>query len=354
MSAFLNKRNKSMREAKMKIKKIKRNYQRKYRRIHALSLVFILAITPAALRSEETGLLKKFHIELFGGYTALNPLDLNLFVDYENSIQEFSYDRYLEYLQANGQILSWTQNQTGERREIKRAFPFGVRMKYFLSKTIAISLGFKYMSSRQESELDFQYIRNELFDEEYIENLSYSPFSLSAKAYVPLAGIHVVKRFRNSLELEGYVTGGPMFVKSSLLSDWVYEWRVEGPDYGYVVVNSIGRIEQDGSGTGIAIDFGGRLSIAVIESLAFFLEGGYAYQVAKNISGSGLETRGSSNVTWNGKWSIKQETMTAAWGEIDLELPTNYWPPNSDEERARDFELDLSGFQLRLGLSLRF
>jgi hypothetical protein len=46
--------------------------------------------------------------------------------------------------------------------------------------------------------------------------------------------------------------------------------------------------------------------------------------------------------------------MTAAWGEIDLELPTNYRPLNSDEGRARDFELDLSGFQLRLGLSLRF
>jgi hypothetical protein len=145
-----------------------------------------------------------------------------------------------------------------------------------------------------------------------------------------------------------------MFVKCHYISDWAYEWRIQGPDYGYLVVSSIGRLEQNGSGTGIAFDFGGRLSYPVIKRLELFLEGGYAYQVAKNISGGGLETRGTSNVTWNGEWSIKQETMTTAWGEIDLELPTNYWPNNTEEGRVRDFELDLSGFQLRLGLSLRF
>lgn len=319
-----------------------------------LIIAYFLALTPAQLQAEEAGKLKKFQLELFGGYTALNPTDLNLLVDYENRIQEFSYDRYLEYLQANGQILSWTQNQSGERREIKRAYPFGGRLKYFLNRNIAISLGFKYMSSSQESDLDYQYIRNELFDEEYIEDVAYSPFAISAKAYMPMVGVHVVKRFRNALALEGYVAGGPMFVKSHFISDWTYEWRVEGPDYGYTVVNSIGRIEQQGSGTGIAIDFGGRLSYPVIRSLEFFLEGGYAYQVAKNLSGPGLETRGTSNVTWNGTWSVRQETMSADWGEIDLELPTNHTSLNSDEVRTRDFELNLSGFQFRLGLSLRF
>jgi len=297
---------------------------------------------------------KKFQVELYAGYTSLNPSDLNLFVDYENKIQEFSYDRYLNYLQTNRQIQSWTQNQDGERRKIKSAYPLGFRLKYFLTGTIAISLGFKYMSSKQESDLNFQYTRNELIDEQYIESLVYSPFSISAKAYMPLVGLHVVKRFRNALAIEGYITGGPMFVKCHYMSDWSYKWRIQGPDYGYLVVNSIGRLEQNGSGTGIAFDFGGRLSYPVIKSMAIFLEGGYAYQVAKNLSGSGLETQGTSNVSWNGKWSIKQETMTTAWGEIDLELPTSYWPNNTEEGRVRDFELDLSGLQLRLGLSLRF
>jgi hypothetical protein len=343
-----------MRLAKMKFKGIMMGHQRAACLSGILSLVFFLGLAPMQLQAEESSEFKKFQFELFGGYTALNPTDLNLLVEYENRIQDFSYDRYLDYLQANGQILSWTQNQSGERKEIKKAYPFGVRLKYFLNKTIAISLGFKYMSSNQESEFDYQYIRNELLNEEYIEDLAYSPFAISAKAYIPLVGLHVVKRFRNALALEGYVTGGPMFVKSHFISDWTYEWRIEGPDYGYAVVNSIGRVEQEGSGTGIAIDFGGRLSYPVVKSLELFFEGGYAYQVAKNLSGPGQETRGTSNVTWNGKWSVIQETFSADWGAIELRLPTNHTALIADEEQIRNFELDLSGFQFRLGLSLRF
>jgi len=338
----------------MKIRKTKTNPRKTACIIAILSIAVFLVINPLAAQAEETSGFKKFQIELYAGYTSLNPSDLNLFVNYENKIQDFSYDQYLNYLQANGQILSWTQNQNGERKEIKRAYPLGFRVKYFLTGTIAISLGFKYISSKQESDLDFQHTRDELIDEQYIESLAYSPFSISAKAYMPLVGLHVVKRFRNALAIEGYITGGPMFVKCHYLSDWSYKWRIQGPNDGYLVATSIGRLEQNGSGTGIAFDFGGRLSYPVIKRIELFLEGGYAYQVAKNISGEGLETRGTSNVTWKGEWSIKQETMTTAWGEIDLELPTNYWPNNTEEGQVRDFELDLSGFQFRLGLSFRF
>ncbi|MFC2163824.1 hypothetical protein ACFLT2_02360 [Acidobacteriota bacterium] len=339
----------------MKIKKRHQNSRKTACLLASLSIAMFLVMNPLAAHGEEISEFKKFQFELYAGYTSINPSDLNLFVDYENRIQEFSYDRYLNFLQANGQIQTWAMNQQeGERREIKRAYPLGFRLKYFLNKTIAISLGFKYMTSKQESDLDFQYTRDELIEEQYIESLAYSPFSISTKAYMPLVGIHIVKRFRNALELEGYITGGPMFVKCHYLSDWMYEWRIQGPDYGYIVASRIGRLEQNGSGTGIAIDFGGRLSYPIAKIMAIFLEGGYAYQVAKNPSGSGLETQGTSNVTWNGEWSIKQETMEAAWGEIDLELPTNYWPNNTAEGRSRDFKLDLSGFQFRLGLSLRF
>ncbi|MDH5744883.1 MAG: hypothetical protein OEZ52_15170, partial [Candidatus Aminicenantes bacterium] len=117
---------------------------------------------------------------------------------------------------------------------------------------------------------------------------------------------------------------------------------------------SSGILEKKGSGTGIALDVGGRLAYPLFESLRIFLEGGYAYQVTKNISGDGREIKDDSSETWDGRWSIKREEIRTPWGELVLDIPTNYWPTNSDSEKLRDFELDLSGFQLRLGLSFRF
>jgi len=320
-----------------------------------LAIILILPflmITPLKTWAEDE--YDKFQVELYGGILFLNPSDLNLFVSHDNRMQEFFYDSYLDFLVATEQIQSWTKNQGEERREIRRAIPIGGRLKYYLSETIAISLGFKYMSSAQTLDLEYQYFRDELSDERYNESIRYSPYSLSAKAYIPSLGFHILKKLNNSLVLEGFVSGGPMFAKCRYLSDWSYEWVTEGPDYRYLTYSSTGVLEEEGSGTGIAIDLGGRLSYPIISSFEIFLEASYAYQVAKSISGSGSEDRDRRIATWDGRWGIKGETVAAAWGELESEFPTSYWPENSETERIRDFELDLSGFQLRLGLSFRF
>jgi hypothetical protein len=311
----------------------------------------------ASPQSEDTDTPRsfdRFQIELYGGIIFLNPSDLNLFVSHDNRMQEFSYDSYLDYLVATDQIESWTKNQGEERKEIRRSYPIGGRLKYFLSETITLSLGLKYMSSTHTLDLDYQYFRNELSDERYNEGIRYSPYSLSAKAYIPTLGFHISKRMNNALVLEGFVTGGPMFANCRYFSDWSYEWVTEGPDYRYIVYSSTGVLEEEGSGTGIALDLGGRLSYPVIKSFEIFLEASYAYQVVKSISGSGREERTGRSATWDGRWGIKSETVAAAWGELETEFPTSYWPDNSEEAKVRDFELDLSGFQLKLGLSFRF
>lgn len=308
-------------------------------------------------RSEDTDAIRsfdRFQIELYGGIIFLNPSDLNLFVSHDNRMQEFSYDSYFDYLVDTGQIESWTKNQGEERKEIRRSYSIGGRLKYYLSETIALSVGFKYMSSSQTLDLDYQYFRNELSDERYNEAIRYSPYSLSAKAYIPTLGFHISKRMNNALVLEGFVTGGPMFANCLYLSDWSYEWVTEGPDYRYIVYSSTGVLEEEGSGIGIALDLGGRLSYPVIKSFEIFLEASYAYQVVKSISGSGREERTGRSATWDGRWGIKSETVAAAWGELETEFPTSYWPDNSEESKVKDFELDLSGFQLKLGLSFRF
>jgi hypothetical protein len=343
----------------MKIMNIKNNTYDLINRLMGLFLLLFLIMSPLAVWAENTNddeiiRPKKLQIELYGGYTTLNPSDLNLFVSYDNGIQTFSYDAYLDYLQTNSQIQSWAKIQDRERQKIKKAFPFGARLKYRLNQTIAVSLGFTYLTSRHESDIELQYTRNEFSNEQYDEELMYSPYSLSAKAYIPTIGIHIMKEIKNTLTVEGYLTGGPMFAKCYYMSDWSYEWWIQGTDYRWLTFQSSGMLEEKGSGTGIALDVGCRLAYPLFKNLGIFLEGGYSYQVAKNISGGGKEVKEDSTETWDGRWGIKSEKMTAPWGELELELPTNYWPDDTDEGKICDFELDLSGFQLRLGLSFRF
>ena len=96
---------------------------------------------------------------------------------------------------------------------------------------------------------DFRYTRNELSDEQYIENLTYSPYSLSAKAYIPMLGIHISKKIKNALVIEGFLCGGPMFVECHYQSDWSYEWRIKGNNYNWLAFNSAGVHEEKGTGT---------------------------------------------------------------------------------------------------------
>jgi len=343
----------------MKILNTKNNILDLIRLTAVLILLSLLALSPMHILADnpdngQVSSHKRFQIEFYGGYTTLNPSDLNLFVSYDNGIQTFFYDAYLDYLQTNNKIQSWTKSQDRERQKIKNAFPLGARLKYHLNYTIAVSLGIKYLTSKHESDIKLQYTRTDFYNEQYRENLVYFPYFFSTKAYVPLLGIHIMKKIKNALTLEGYLAGGPMFVECQYLSDWNYEWWIQGTNYNWLTFRSSGMLEEKGSGTGIALDVGGRLAYPLFKGLGIFLEGGYAYQVAKNISGDGREVRDDSSETWEGRWSIRREEIRTPWGDLELELPTNYWPTNSDSEKLRDFELDLSGFQLRLGLSFRF
>lgn len=297
---------------------------------------------------------KKLQVELYGGINFLDPSDLNLFVSHDNRMQNFFYDSYFNHLVAIGQIQSWSKNQGEERREIRQSYPIGGRIKYYLSESVALSVGFKYMSGQQSQDLSFQYFRHELSGERYNESITYLPFSLSAKAYVPALGLHIQKILKNALVLEGFVSGGPLFAQCLYFTEWSYEWVTEGSNYSYITYSTTGILEEKGSGTGIALDLGARLSYPIIRSLAIFAEASYAFQAVKSISGPGREERDGRSLTWDGTWSIKSETAAAPWGELETEFPTSHWPNNSEENKVKGFELDLSGFQLRLGVSLRF
>lgn len=318
-------------------------------------LFFLIALPTSLLAGMDNGSVqqnrKKFSFEFYGGFGSLDPSDLNLFVDADNSYQNFVYDSYFDYLESGNMIESWAKSSTGNRGKIKNSFPFGIRLRYEALDFLAVSIGFEYIQKKYSDNLFFQYNRDEFYDEEYIEELNYDPYGLSVEAYLPSLGIHIFKQFGEKVTAEAYVLGGVLLAECAYTSSWDYTWFIQGEGYMWLTYQSSGLLEYEGSGTGISVETGGRISLPVSRTLGFFVEGGYAHQMVSSISGSGREINGEYSETWEGDWKIKTEKLTAVWGTLDIKAPTNY---QTGGDGFEDFKLDLSGFRLRIGFSFVF
>jgi hypothetical protein len=300
---------------------------------------------------EEWWKIERFAIEWFGGIADFSASDLNALVTYDNQVQHHMYDAQLDSLQARGQIQSWDSALDGERRPLESSWTTGLRARFRLNAFFSLSFGLQYLSAGGSKDLRLRYSRLEHNTDERIEELDYSPYTLSVGAYAPLLGITVGKPLGEKIELEGYVLGGPLFARFDYVSDWDYAFSIDGPSmYGRALLFATeGRFEGEGKGTGLALDMGMRFKYMFLDRVGIFVEGGYAYQHVNNPSGSGSETRNGDPTNWEGMWTMGEETLATPWGTVELERPTNRGMNGS----ARDFELDLSGFQLRLGISFR-
>lgn len=293
----------------------------------------------------------RLSVELWGGFALLAPDDFNLMVDYDNRIQEFNYDSYLNSLQDSGAILSWTRMMEGERKKIDFSVPLGFRIKMDLGEFLAVSVNFEYYQSRRSEDLELAYTRHETFGEQYIEEIAYSPYLLSVRTFLPSVGIHFQPHIFRRVKTEAYLTAGPLIAKCKYETNWQYVWRVQGTDYGYLVHQSENSRMEEGSGTGIGLEIGVKLGLPLFRCLETFIESGYAYQRVSSLTGSGRENLGGNLSYWQGEWRIASETLIAPWGDIALDFPTNLSQAGTSQT---DFSLDLSGFRLRLGISFRF
>jgi hypothetical protein len=226
-----------------------------------------------------------------------------------------------------------------------------VRVKRRQNEFLAFSVGLQFLTAGGSNDVRAQYAREDYYGDVRIEDLTYSPYTLSAKAWAPLVGVHVGRPLGDKLRLEGFLVGGPLFADFEYVSDWSYAFSMRGPSMNGLVFETAGGLDGRGEGTGLAAEVGLRFRFAVGGRLAFFAEGGYAYQRVTSPSGPGSQVRGGERVEWEGEWAITEDTITAPWGSLDLERPTNDWPEGSTDGRRGDFALDLSGFRLTLGVS---
>ncbi len=297
---------------------------------------------------------ERFQVELFGGFSTLNPADLNLRAQHDEEFIKFNYEDRYAFEKEYGNIVSYTKDMEGKFVQIKHAMPLGFRLKYLLNQSIAISLGFEYISRNKSSDIRIQYTIVDSILGQYFEEREISPFTLSTEGYIPSIGIHYEKKITPSIGIEGFLTGGPLFANCSYFLD--YRSTPIAGETPIIELAGWGELEVKGKGTGVALNGGIRINVDMGRNFGLFLEGGYAFQVVNKLSGPGSHVYNYVTRAWEGEWGIKEIFVERAWGNIYYQLPSNYWEKESEDKyyKIRDFKLDLSGFQIKIGISYRF
>jgi hypothetical protein len=319
----------------------------------------VLLAAPAMRASQEDG--KKLQLELFGGFSTLNPKDLNGRAEYDQLYEDFYTELRYSYYRGNyGNFVTYSGQVDGEFNKIKQGLPIGLRLKYELTPALSVSLGFKYLSSRQDSQVTYQYDVRLVapdavqFYDEFILFQENSPYSISVKAYVPMVGIHYKLGQIRCLNLEGFLAAGPMFASCEFMRRR-YANSLDSYEY---LTEQDSSLEMKGSGTGLILEAGLQVNLKLVKNIYLLVEGGYAYQMAWNIEGPGsaeTTTRDSNmdgytdSAAWDGRWTMVEGYLENEWGRFPYSYPTGQ--PGTGN--APDFRLDLSGAQVRLGLSFR-
>ena len=307
---------------------------------------------------------KRFSVELYGGYAALNPADFNLLSDYSESYYHFFYgEQYAFFQRIFGTSYDLSAASEGDFNKISHAFPFGFRVKYHLTPRLSVSLGAKYMAARADSEVTDSYRVQALLPnavdmvEDFTRELTYSPHELSVEGWAPMLGLHYAFPLGPRFSVEGfasvgYWSGTLKFDRTLVIgySDYLGYWEERETRY-----------RMDGEGERFIGDFGVKLNIEVLKNMGVFLEGCYSLLTIKEPYGAGQveyiyrdqnseETYELQN-SWNGYWGMEEIYAEREWGVYRQLYPTNYWS-DSDLE-LKQFKLDLSGFQVRIGFFIR-
>ena len=297
----------------------------------------------------------RWRLEIFSGMTEMKPSDLNLRSSYDLMFSQYYGEDYFRWLKEEGAIASYGKFIDGRSSNlIDSSVPFGFRLRYSLNRWLDVSFGLSRLSTSRDASFKIIYDvlendgSNSIYTDDFIK------YNLSAGALIPSLGLHAGFHLSDSLRAEAFLTAGPMFASCSYLIDYTTETEYLG-QYGETEDLQGGFLEEKGTGVGIAASTGAKLDFFFTRKFGIFIEGGYAFRMADNISGPGSRSITSHRETWEGDWAIKEDIRDYPWGNAQFMWPSNGWENFSGTwYKKRNFELDLSGFQARLGFVFRF
>ncbi len=315
-----------------------KNFMFPYRRF-AVGLVVVLLLCSIPLAGQG-----RFQVEIYGGFSFLNPRDLNLLSKAEEQYNGLLFvERYL----------GWQGYFINDFPRITTSFPVGFRLRYQLSGKLAVSVeaeGFRRIRERSISG-SFTYTSTWSLT----EAKDYAPFRLSLQGMSVMGGVHYTFQAGRHTQLEVGAAAGWTRAEFDFRSTWTYSIELIDPDFVHISEDG-GTLEETGKGDGFAAKGMFRLNRALGRRFGFFVETSATYCRLKSFRGSGRETRLGvpGETVWDGPWGVKKEDIEVSWGSASVLVPTNYWEGWVADQRERDFVLDLSAVRLNLGLYVRF
>jgi len=331
-------------------------------------LILALAIvSPPAADAQERGYpfsFKNFSIELYGGYSNLNPGDLNGNADYEEAYLQFYYVQRFDYFHSiYGDNYTFENLRTGDERfkTINHGFPLGARIRYAISPTLSFSIGAQYLRGTQNSRsgmiVDVQDSSGSASSSPNLLTYEFenSGFGLSASAWLLQAGAHFGWDVGSKFRVEIYFVGGPMFARCRFNS----ERHSTMTDQTGFRSENVASFEMNGSATGASAELGGQIRLKTVRFLDIFLEGSFAFSEASGLRGPGSsqtiyeDSNTGQNVSsdsWNRQWSIPVSDVKTAWGRFRASQAGN---ASDFIFGSKRFVLSLSRFQLKAGIAVR-
>jgi hypothetical protein len=309
---------------------------------------------------------KKFQLDFFAAYAPINPVDLNLLVDYDEGRLKYAYeDQYRFFDSLYGANYSYSHSREGVFNRIKQAFPLGIRLRYNIRPNLALSLGLQYFSREASSHIADRHevegvAPDELvFHKSFTRILESSPYLISMNGYAVQGGVHWKIPLKGIIDLETFITAGRWYGQLRYLNQYSNEFSTS---WGYWS-QRINRTEYLGDGNGLILEAGGRLNIDLGSWIGLFFETGYCYQRANNFIGSEERELWYSDSDaeetyehlgeWPGLWVVQDFISQGIWGEVRGKQPLLISSERRTDE-MEDFRLDLSGIRIRFGFSLRF
>jgi hypothetical protein len=296
-----------------------------------------------------------WRIELVGGLAAVDPSDLNMRGTFDRMFSEFYGNDFMAYLVSQGEIASFTRTtEGGGFRPLGKSVPFELRLRRRLARWLDVSLGLTRFAGSQRSSFVDHYVVTEVGGGTSNYTDSFDDYTVSVRGYLPAVGVHIGGTIGPAMRLEGSFSCGPLFAECRYASHYESNLPEPGAD-GPVDVLEDGTLEEKGKGVGPAFRIALKADYLLTHRTGVFIEGGYAFQTVRGLSGSGTRSLTGSRDTWEGEWGIKQQITVEPWGTGRFLWPSNGWELfGGDWWRARDFTLDLSGFQAKVGFFFRF
>ncbi len=297
-------------------------------------------------------------LEFYGGLSKLFMKDFNKIAEFRQNYEQFFYQDKLLYLQEKGEIEGLSFTQDGDFKKLSIAIPLGARLRINLTRHISLSAGINYLARQQTSEITVTYGWKEEGQELKMVNY-YGPFQLYFKAVNPTLALHLnfpsqMKLWGSGVSFEGFLEGGPVDGEIQAL----YSFSSQKSMSGAALERETESWQEEGEGKGFCLYAGGRVNLHFSEVSGLFIALRGRYGKLEDLSGSGWKEYSRSSWTgqmlqerqeWEGSWSIKEESFSEEWGEFTLSRPAIM-----GGQQTGSFKLNLSGFEVIVGIFLRF